>query len=253
MSKIALAQMHIDYENTEINISTAHEMLKSAVNEYCEWIIFPELWSTGFRLENFQEYSRINNLILKEMQLFSDDNDLEIFGSYLLQKGNHYFNEFVALIPNSKPFYYDKINLFPTLMEPVFLQPGLETSVFKSKLGCCGASICFDLRFAWIYKDLAQKGAHLLIIPAHWPKARIHHWDVLIQARAIETMAYVIAVNSVGKSGTVSFGGHSSVISPDGNIIFQANSKAEDVFIVDIDPTLPQKVRNNHPFYSTII
>ena len=66
-------------------------------------------------------------------------------------------------------------------------------------------------------------------------------------------MAYVIAVNSVGKSGNVSFGGHSSVISPDGNIIFQANSKAEDIFIVEIDPTLTQKVRNNHPFYSTII
>ena len=74
--------------------------------------------------------------ILQELQLFSDDNDLEIFGSYLIQKDNRYFNEFVAtyvLIQNL--FSYDKINLFPTLKEPVYLQPGHETCVFKSKLG----------------------------------------------------------------------------------------------------------------------
>jgi omega-amidase len=253
MKKIALAQMRIDYQNAENNISTARDMLDLAVNKHCDCIIFPELWSTGFRLENHQVFSIINRSLLEELQLFSDGNDLEIFGSYLIQRDKRYFNEFVALCPHSKPFSYDKINLFPTLLEPVYLQPGDTTRLFESKLGCCGASICFDLRFPWIYKELAQKGAQFLIIPAHWPIARIHHWDILIQARAIETLSFVIAVNSVGKSGNIAFGGHSSVISPDGDIIFQANSPTEDIFIVEIDPTLIQRVRDKHPFYPNII
>ena len=100
---------------------------------------------------------------------------------------------------------------------------------------------------------MAKKGAQIHIIPAHWPAARIHHWDILLQARAIETLSYVIAVNSVGKSNNVIFGGHSSVISPDGDIIFQANDSDEDVFVVEIDTSLVQRVRNKHPFYSSII
>jgi len=253
MKKIALAQMHIDYENAENNISTARDMLDLAANKHCDCIVFPELWSTGFRLENHQDFSIINWSLLEELQSFSDRNDLEIIGSYLMQRDKNYYNEFVALCPHLNPFSYEKINLFPTLQEPVYLIPGNTTRIFESKLGCCGASICFDLRFAWLYKELAQKGAQFLIIPAHWPIARIHHWDVLIQARAIETLSFVIAVNSVGKSGNDAFGGHSTVISPDGEVIFQANKSTEGIFIVEIDPTLVQSVRDKHSFYPKII
>jgi omega-amidase len=253
MKNIALAQMHIDYDNSDINISTAQEMLNLAASNHCDCIVFPELWSTGFRLENRQKFSDSNRSLLEELQSFSDKNDLEIFGSYLIRKGPGYFNEFVAICPHLKPFNYDKINLFPTLQEPVYLRPGDKTCVFPSKLGDCGPSICFDLRFPWLYKELAQKGAKLLIIPAHWPTARIHHWDILIQARAIEMLSFVIAVNSVGISGNVSFGGHSSVISPDGDIIFQADSMKEDLFIVEIDPAIIKTVRDKHLFYSKII
>ena len=69
MKKIALAQMHIDYENAENNISTARDMLNLAAKKHCDCIVFPELWSTGFRLENHQKFSIINRSLLDRVAI----------------------------------------------------------------------------------------------------------------------------------------------------------------------------------------
>ena len=102
MTKIALAQMCIDYENSEKNISTAQDMLLKAIDNQCASIVFPELWSTGFKLENREKYSYINASLLPELQKFSNNNDIEIFGSFLVNKEQDYFNEFIALIPQCR-------------------------------------------------------------------------------------------------------------------------------------------------------
>jgi predicted amidohydrolase len=253
MVKIALAQMPIDYKRPEINIDYGMKMIDDAIKQHCNSILFPELWSTGFRLENCSNFATLNANLLVDMQSKADKSNIEIFGSFLTRYKESFYNQFKAIRPCQKPISYSKINLFPTLKEPQYLKPGSKLCVFSSNLGNCSASICFDLRFPLLYRKLLRKGAFIHIIPAHWPAARIHHWDILLQARAIETMSFVIAVNSVGKSGNTLFGGHSSVISPDGGILFQADDKSAQLFVIEFDPDEVVKVREKHPFFPSLL
>lgn len=247
MVKIALAQLTIDYSNVQSNIKTGLAMIHSAIESQCELIVFPELWSTGFNLTKRDEYSAINQELIQDLRTIAQKGKIEITGSFL-SKAVSYQNRFLALLPNSREFAYSKIHLFPGLHETEYLAPGENICVYPSVLGPAGASICFDLRFPTHFANLLGAGAEYHVIPAHWPAARINHWDTLLKARAIETLSYVIAVNSSGLSGNNRYGGHSSIISPDGETIFQANMNAEDVFVVEIDQNLVKLTRERYPF-----
>jgi omega-amidase len=250
MKKLALAQINIDYDKFENNVSKSLQLIEKATENHCNIIIFPELWSSGFRLENCSQFADQNQFLLNKLQHISSINQIEIVGTYIVQKENYFYNQFVDFQPKKEPINYQKINLFPAMQEQKFLTAGSEVTVFDSSVGRCGASTCFDLRFNWIYEAEAKNGANVFMIPAHWPKERLHHWDILLQSRAIEHLAFVIGVNSVGKSGNGTFGGHSAVISPDGEIIFQADDSSEDLYIVDLDPEQVHKARGKYSFIS---
>jgi len=247
MSRIALAQMRIDYSNSAANIKTGIAMINNAIESKCSMIVLPELWSTGFQLEKREEFSEINLGLIQELHNISSENQIEIIGSYIW-KSDCYHNDFISVQPNSLEFHYSKIHLFPTLQESAFLEPGEAICVYPSSLGNVGASICFDLRFPDHFQQLFKLGAKYHILPAHWPQERTNHWDILLRARAIETLSYIIAVNSTGHSRGLDYGGHSSIISPAGDIIFQAPCSSEDVFIVDIDESLIKSTRDRYSF-----
>jgi omega-amidase len=248
MKKIALAQINIDYDSIKNNISKSFNFIENAIDNHCNVIIFPELWSTGFKLSLCAQFADQNEILIKKLHNLSSFNEIEIIGTFIIRKENRFYNQFIDFQNKKDPIYYEKINLFPPLQEPNFFTSGSETTVFDSTIGRCGASICYDLRFNWIYETEAKNGANVFIIPAHWPKERIHHWDVLLQSRAIEHLSFVIGVNSVGQSGQGIYGGHSSVISPDGEIILQAGNSSEGLFMVEIDPAQVHKVREKYGF-----
>ena len=251
MHRIALAQMRIDYNDTSTNIKTGVDMIKRAIKSKCSVVVLPELWSTGFQLERRDEFSLLNQELIQELRNLSVEGKIEIIGSYI-RNINGYHNDFVAIQPNSLEFHYAKIHLFPGLQEPDFLKPGRNICVFPSFLGQSGASICYDLRFPDHFRKLFTHGAQYHFLPAHWPHERINHWDILLKARAIETLSFVIAVNSTGRSGGHNFGGHSSIISPDGEIVLQAEGNKEDVFIADIDDALIEATRLQYPFLTAL-
>jgi len=243
--------MRIDYTDFEANIKTGIAMVNSAIESKCSMIVLPELWSTGFQLEKRFEFSEVNLGLIQNLHSISTESKIEIVGSYI-RKSNEYYNDFISIQPNSIEFHYAKIHLFPALQETVFLEPGKEICVYPSSLGQAGASLCFDLRFPDHFQQLYTRGALFHILPAHWPQERIDHWDILLKARAIETLSYVIAVNSTGRSRGLDYGGHSSIISPDGKIVLQAARNEEDVFIADIDESLIKTTRDRYPFITKL-
>jgi predicted amidohydrolase len=83
--------------------------------------------------------------------------------------------------------------------------------------------ICYDLRFPETFRHLAVQGVQLFVVIANWPSARVHHWDALLLARAIENQAYVLGVNRVGDDPKVSYPGSSRLIDPQGNIVARLN------------------------------
>ena len=111
-----------------------------------------------------------------------------------------------------------------------------------------GLSVCYDLRFADLYRRLSDAGANILVIPAAFtvPTGKAH-WETLLRARAIESACFVIAAAQVGshEDGRETYG-HSLVIDPWGEILLDMGDKAGLGF-ADIDFGRVEEVRARVP------
>ena len=123
---------------------------------------------------------------------------------------------------------YDKIHLFDVELSPTevyresdTISGGNQVALYDTPFGRIGHTICYDLRFPHLYRELAQSGADILCAPAAFTKKTGEaHWHVLNRARAIENGAYMISPCAIGpiEGGGESYG-HSLVINPWGDII----------------------------------
>ena len=155
--------------------------------------------------------------------------------------------------------WYDKIHMFDvqvteteTFRESDGYRPGGRAVVAKTGFGTVGLSICYDMRFPYLYRDLAHAGADILTVPAAFsPVTGRAHWETLLRARAIETGCFVLAPAQTG-AHPISNGkpretyGHSLAIDPWGNVLLDA-SDAPGAYIVDLDLSLVSKTRKRVP------
>ncbi|CAG6397392.1 2-oxoglutaramate amidase [Actinacidiphila cocklensis] len=109
-----------------------------------------------------------------------------------------------------------------------------------------GLATCYDLRFPELFRGLVDAGAQMLVVPAGWPARRLAHWRVLVQARAVENQAYVLACGTSGTHAGVPQAGHSMVVDPWGVILAEAGAPAETL-TVDLDPALVASTRADFP------
>jgi predicted amidohydrolase len=110
-----------------------------------------------------------------------------------------------------------------------------------------GLSICFDLRFPELYRDMTAAGAVLLAVPANFTEATGRdHWEVLLRARAIENGAFVIAPAQCGTGGGVPTHGRSMVVDPWGVVIAQAPD-GPGIVVADLDMDRVAQVRRQLP------
>ena len=154
---------------------------------------------------------------------------------------------------------YDKLHMFDadlpnneTWRESAIYQAGEEAVVVEAAGFSLGLSICYDLRFAHLYRDLAQAGAQILSCPSAFTKQTGEaHWHALLRARAIENGAYVIAAAQGGShaSGRQTYG-HSLIINPWGAIMGELDHDDPGVLICDIDLDQVTKARGRIPSLS---
>ncbi|MGO1248025.1 MAG: carbon-nitrogen hydrolase family protein [Oceanisphaera sp.] len=123
--------------------------------------------------------------------------------------------------------HYHKLHLFDVDVADVqgryresdSYAPGNKVCVIDSPFGRLGLSICYDLRFATLYRALRDQGADILLVPAAFTRVTGEaHWQPLLQARAIENQCYVVAAGLYGEQGKRPTWGHSMIISPWGDI-----------------------------------
>jgi omega-amidase len=88
-------------------------------------------------------------------------------------------------------------------------------------------TVCYDLRFPELWRIGAVNGAEVFTIGASWPAPRQAHWRALLIARAIENQAYVVAVNRVGRDPHLAYAGGSIVVSPQGEVLAEADDQPQ--------------------------
>lgn len=138
---------------------------------------------------------------------------------------------------------YTKIHMFDIQLsetevyrESARVVPGNEAVLMDTPVGRMGHTICYDLRFAHLYRDLAQAGAEILATPAAFTKKTGEvHWHALTRARAIENGAYMLSPCSVGPvpGGGAAYG-HSLIVDPWGGIVAEGG-EAPGVVLGEID------------------
>jgi predicted amidohydrolase len=136
---------------------------------------------------------------------------------------------------------YRKIHLFDVDLsasgggvyrESANVAPGNAPVVADTPWGPLGLSICYDLRFPELYRELARRGARYLAVPsAFTPQTGKDHWEVLLRARAIENQAFVVAPAQAGRHGPDRAShGRSMIIDPWGLVLAQAADRPGVIF-----------------------
>lgn len=154
---------------------------------------------------------------------------------------------------------YDKLHMFDvqvteteTFRESAGFAPGDRAVLAETPFGRVGLTVCYDVRFPYLHRALAQAGAEILTVPAAFsPATGPMHWEPLLRARAIETGCFVLAPAQVGRH-SVSTGkprtthGHSLVVSPWGEVLLDAGQQT-GLHCVDLDMSSVAQSRHKIP------
>ncbi len=145
---------------------------------------------------------------------------------------------------------YDKMHMFDvdladgeSYRESEVFESGDEAVLAPTPWGLVGLTVCYDLRFAYLYRSLAQAGASYLTVPAAFMRTTGKaHWHVLLRSRAIETGCYVFAACQWGAHGEAVTYGHSLVVAPWGEVIADGGESG-GVVIAEVDPAKVEEAR----------
>jgi predicted amidohydrolase len=165
-------------------------------------------------------------------------------------------NTSVLLGPDGRTLaVYRKIHLFDIdlpgmehLKESRSVVPGDEVVLAEAPFGPMGLSICYDLRFPELYRELTRRGARTLAVPsAFTERTGKAHWEVLLRARAIENLAYVLAPAQVGTHGPGRAShGQAMIVDPWGAVLAQA-PEGEGLALAELDFPRQDRIRRELP------
>jgi predicted amidohydrolase len=261
-SYLAAAIQLTSVPDLEKNLAQTEELIELAARQGVELVGLPENFSfmgeEKDKLAQADVIARESEKFLKKMaQRFQVT---ILGGSFPVPVGNtgKVYNTTILIDPSGQELSrYYKVHLFDvnvpdgnTYRESSTVEPGnqLPPVHFSDKLGNLGLSICYDVRFPELYRHLAYKGADVLFVPAAFTAfTGKDHWQVLLQARAIENTTYVIAPAQTGNNyGRRQTHGHAVIIDPWGAILADAGEKP-GIAIAEINPSRLEQVRRQMP------
>ena len=257
--KVACIQSSVG-ENYNKNFQQIIKLINQSIKNKADLIITPEttslitcnkkiLYKNTFRMSN-------DPLIKKIKGIAKISKKWILIGSLSIKDKNKYRNRSIMINPKGKiAGYYDKIKMFNVKLnnkeqhrESKTYKPGNKLVSIKLPWGRIGLTICFDLRFPEIYRNLSKKKLNFISVPSAFTKITgKKHWLALLKARAIENFCYIFAPNQFGKNTKKreTFG-HSAIISPDGKIL-KLKKNGVGIIYCNIDPSLSLKLRKIIP------
>jgi predicted amidohydrolase len=262
--RVALVQLAADHD-VAANLDRAEALVRLAGDSKPGLIALPEMFHYRGPVAGFRESAGGLPGPLTEpfSRLANELNCWILLGSVAERSTDPLrpYNTSVLLDPaGGIAATYRKRHLFdvaiqdgPSDRESARITPG-DTSVVAVLEGIAqevdvrlGLSICFDLRFPELYRELASAGAVVMAVPANFTEATGRdHWEVLLRARAIENGAFVIAPAQCGTGGGVPTHGRSMIVDPWGIVIAQA-SDGPGVVVADLDLARIVAVRRQLP------
>tara|TARA_S200000501_G_scaffold101869_1_gene95405 strand:- start:1807 stop:2592 length:786 start_codon:yes stop_codon:yes gene_type:complete len=257
--KVACIQLSSG-EDYNKNFKDIVKYINQAIKNKSDLIITPETSSLmSSNRETLFKYSFEMNKdpILKKVKEISKRYKKWILiGSLCIKVKNKLRNRSVLIGPNGKIIkYYDKINMFDVKIpnkeqhkESKTFKPGNKLVTANLPWGKIGFTICYDLRFPELYRNLSKKNLNFIAVPSAFTKfTGQKHWLTLLKARAIENFCYIFAPAQTGKntSKRETFG-HSAIVSPDGKLL-ALKKFGKGIIYSKINPNLSMELRKIIP------
>lgn len=256
---VAAVQLTSSSQKKENYQKAAHYIQKAAEGQ-CRLVVLPEHWDwLGKPEEKIKIAEKMDGPTLKLIQGLAKKFQIFIAaGSIAEANGNNPpFNSSVIVHPTGevgKP--YRKIHLFDAQVakghqESKHTSPGSEVVVENIGWATVGFSICYDVRFPELFREMASQGADLFLLPSNFTAVTgAPHWETLVRARAIENQCFVIAADQTGLTGAGwEAHGHSMIVDPWGDILAVAG-KEEGFITAKLDFGRLREIRAQMPVQS---
>ncbi|MCY4049663.1 MAG: carbon-nitrogen hydrolase family protein [Hyphomicrobiales bacterium] len=248
--------------DVEKNIDAVAELVRRAAGEGAELVCTPE--TTSLMARNRSELFEAivpedeDRALAAMRALAKEERVWLLVGSLeVLASSTHAANRSFLLDPAGDiRARYDKIHLFDVTLpggeyyrESEICRAGGEVVVAQTPLGVMGMSVCYDLRFPGLYRELARRGADFLTVPSAFThQTGSAHWHILLRARAIENGCFVFAPGQAGhhENGKHTYG-HSLVVDPWGRILAEGGESAGEIITARIDTDEVARARGHIP------
>jgi omega-amidase len=244
--RVALGEYDIGWHDPAASLARAEQLVQRARKAGARLVVLPEMCTTGFTMdaerwaepfggedaERLRSIARVNGVWLvagiagrapdgaaHNVAIVLSPSG-ELAGAYRKQRLFAYGGEHEAYVGGDGPI--------------VVTMDGVRVSPF----------VCYDLRFPELFRAVARR-ADVLVVIANWPAVRRAHWDLLLRARAVENLAYVVGVNRTGEGGGLSYDGGSAGWGPWGDALAPVSREPT---IVTVDPGEVAAVRKKYPF-----
>ncbi len=245
--KVHAVQLDCVWENKAASFDRARALIASASISPGDLVVLPEMFSTGFTTQtgiSCQGASRDDEAFLSSL---ATQYKCCVLGGVVSPGADRPLNEAVTFGPDGALLCrYAKQQPFSLGGEADVHGRGSAPARFECGGFRIAPLICYDLRFPELARAAIAQGADMLIYIASWPIKRQQHWITLLQARAIENLAFVVGVNRCGQDPHFTYSGRSVVVDPHGIIIADA-AEREGVATVECDPAVAQRWRHDFP------
>ena len=245
---VAALQCDIVWEDRTANYQKVYRFAKKAADKGADVLVLPEMFATGFSMNRAVTVEKPDGETASFIRALARDFHMNVIAGLVLE-GNHGLGRNCALSVDRMGrdvALYTKTHLISILEEDQHHEPGDEPKPFPLGGMNCACFICYDLRFPELFRLIAGK-CGLVFVIASWPDARKSHWNILLQARAVENQLYMVGVNRIGSGGGLSFSGGTVIYDPLGKIIAHGGDR-EGLVVGDVEPAMVTEVRNTMPF-----
>ena len=246
--KLAAVQHDIVWEDREANFARLAPLVAGAAGLGARLVLLTETFSTGFSMTPGIGEPE-DGPSAEFLRALAAQHGIWVGGTCPeIAPGNELpFNSFVLAGPDGTTHRYRKLHPFTHAGEHERFQAGEKPVTVEIDGLRVTPFVCYDLRFADVFWT-AGPDTDVYLVPANWPSPRRHHWQTLLQARAIENQAYVVGCNRVGTAGDgTEHVGDSRIVSPMGELLASA-AGVETVLLADVDAAEVATTRDRFRF-----
>lgn len=237
--RIAVVQMAPEYANPEANRVAIANLLSEAANKGAALVLFPECAISGYVFDSAEEAypacETIPGATTQMLETLCAERNIYAVVGLLERDGDAIYNVAVVVGPQGFIAKYRKCHL-PVLGVDRYVAKGDCLEMIDLGFVRVGILICYDIRFPEAARNLALQGADVLLVPTNWPQGAESAPEFMTRTRAWENRFYVAACNRVGVEQGVRFIGRSQIVTPDGEIIQQADGETSTILYAEIYP-----------------